>query len=98
MASASNMRLRRRTANFLLKGCGLSSLHDTRIKQFARAVLDEIDLQHIRDAYPCDSFNTRADLYGYVHDTCIKGEAIDYLEFGVFQGESIRHWVGLNKN
>ena len=37
-------------------------------------------------------------MFDYVHQSQIQGEAIDYLEFGVFQGESIRYWANLNKN
>jgi hypothetical protein len=37
-------------------------------------------------------------MYEHVHESFIKQEAIDYLEFGVFQGASIRFWESLNKN
>jgi len=37
-------------------------------------------------------------MYDFVHETLVQQEAIDYLEFGVFRGESIRYWTGLNKN
>jgi hypothetical protein len=63
-----------------------------------RSVLDEIDLQHVRDANPCQSCTGRLEMYRYVDETSIRQEAIDYLEFGVFQGESIRRWTNLNKN
>lgn len=43
---------------------------------------------------------SREDLYRYVSDTLLEGSnrAIDYLEFGVFEGASIRQWCDLNKN
>lgn len=43
---------------------------------------------------------TREDLYRYIRDTLLDGgkKAIDYLEFGVFEGASIRSWSGLNQN
>ena len=91
------MRLRRKATNFLLKGCGLRHLHDTGPQKFVRSILDEIDLQHLRDSNPCPSFANRMDMYRYVHDEIIKGAAIDYLEFGVFQGESIKYWTSINK-
>ena len=84
--------------NFLIKGCGLRHLHGSKTSKLIRSVLDEIDLQHVRDSHPCQSFATREQMYDYVHEISIKGEAIDYLEFGVFQGESIRYWANLNKN
>lgn len=43
---------------------------------------------------------SREELYRYVSDTLLDGssQAIDYLEFGVFEGASIRQWCDLNKN
>jgi hypothetical protein len=37
-------------------------------------------------------------MYRYVQNTFIDGQAVDYLEFGVFKGESIREWLSLNKH
>ena len=92
------MRLRRRIANFFLKSCGLHQLHGTGLQKFTRAVFDEIDLQHLRETQACRSFAQRMDLYQFVHDSCVQGGAIDYLEFGVFKGESIRFWAGMNQH
>jgi Macrocin-O-methyltransferase (TylF) len=91
------MRLRRRAANFFLKGCGVRNLYGTRLKKFIEAILVEIDLQHLRDAYPCQSFDDRAKMHKYVQDLC-DGGPVDYLELGVFKGESIGEWVSLNKH
>jgi O-methyltransferase len=43
---------------------------------------------------------TREDLYRHISDTLLdRGtRAIDYLEFGVFEGASIREWSLLNQN
>jgi len=76
----------------------LRKLQGGKLQKFIRAVLDEIDLQHVRDAYPCRSFHDRAEMYRYVQESCINGEAIDYLEFGVYQGESVRQWLSLNQH
>jgi O-methyltransferase len=90
------MGARRHIANFFIKGCRLRKLQDGKLQRFIRTVLDEIDLQHVRDAYPCSSFSDRAEMFRHVQESYIKGEALDYLEFGVFQGESIRQWARLN--
>jgi O-methyltransferase len=92
------MRSRRRIADLFIKGCRLGNLQNSRLQKFIRAVLDEIDLQHVRDTYPCSSFQDRAEMYRSVHDRYIDGDAVDYLEFGVFQGDSMRQWVSLNKH
>lgn len=42
----------------------------------------------------CPLFDRREQLYGYVQAQL--GCVIDYLEFGVADGESLRSWVGLN--
>jgi O-methyltransferase len=43
---------------------------------------------------------SREDLYQYVSDTLLDGsqKAIDYLEFGVYEGASIGQWCALNQN
>ncbi|WP_292521856.1 TylF/MycF/NovP-related O-methyltransferase [Methanoculleus sp.] len=43
-------------------------------------------------------FNDRYEVYEYIQQDIIKGRSIDYLEFGVYTGESLRYWVGLNTN
>jgi hypothetical protein len=92
------MRLRRRVANFFLRNCGLRYLHGTKASRLTKSILDEIDLQHLRDSNPCKSCGGREEMYDYVHQYSIRQEAIDYLEFGVFRGESIRYWTTLSTN
>ena len=43
---------------------------------------------------------SREDLYRHVNDTLLDGsnKSFDYLEFGVFEGASIRQWSALNQN
>ena len=41
-------------------------------------------------------FDDRFEMFKYVHDAYLKNEPIDYLEFGVFAGDSIRRWLELN--
>ncbi len=38
----------------------------------------------------------RHKLYGYVNNDVLHNRPIDYLEFGVYQGDSLRQWLGLN--
>lgn len=35
-------------------------------------------------------------LYGFVNNEVLGGRPIDYLEFGVYQGDSLRQWLALN--
>jgi hypothetical protein len=43
---------------------------------------------------------TREDMYRHVSNALLGGssKAFDYLEFGVFEGDSIRQWCALNAN
>ena len=43
-------------------------------------------------------FEHREDHYAYVYHTQVSNENICYLEFGVFQGSSIKWWSGENNN
>jgi len=40
----------------------------------------------------------RSQLFAYLNGSILKGSAIDYLEFGVAKGESIREWTRLNRH
>jgi hypothetical protein len=44
----------------------------------------------------CPIFETRDEMFGHVMDLVGRDTAITYLEFGVFEGESIRTMAGLN--
>src|SRR5208337_2198359 len=44
------------------------------------------------------TFEDRAELHAYVNSSVVNHEAVDYLEFGVYKGESIRMWTTLNSN
>jgi len=41
------------------------------------------------------AFADRFALHAYVHENFVSGGAIDYLEFGVFQGESFAYWLDM---
>jgi hypothetical protein len=41
-------------------------------------------------------FKTRLELYKYINDEICGSLPIDYLEFGVHEGVSLRDWIGIN--
>lgn len=43
-------------------------------------------------------FGTRYKMYDFIQKKYLENESVDYLEFGVFKGESIDYWRKLNKN
>ena len=43
-------------------------------------------------------FKSRFDLYRYVNDEILNDTAIDYFEFGVYKGASLKTWTEINKN
>ena len=47
---------------------------------------------------PCREFESRPALYQFLLESKRLDGAIDYLEFGVWEGESIRWWVGNNQD
>lgn len=44
------------------------------------------------------SYEKRANFYTYVYNRLLCKVPVDYLEFGVAQGESFRAWLGLSKH
>jgi O-methyltransferase len=44
------------------------------------------------------TFESRYDLYQYINNEIIKNGSIDYLEFGVAEGNTMRDWVNLNQH
>lgn len=52
--------------------------------------------EHVPTGTP--AFAEREEMYDHVHAALIGDKAIDYLEFGVYKGSSLRHWATLNTN
>ena len=54
----------------------------------------------VREFPSAVELGTREEMYRHVSDTLLGGssKAFDYLEFGVFEGDSIRQWCALNAN
>lgn len=44
------------------------------------------------------TFENRYRLYDYLNEKVIGNEPIDYLEFGVSKGESLKYWTEINTN
>ncbi|NWF85406.1 MAG: class I SAM-dependent methyltransferase [Bryobacteraceae bacterium] len=45
-----------------------------------------------------DSIVARGDFYAHINEAILKNCPIDYLEFGVYRGASIKFWSGANRN
>ena len=52
----------------------------------------------IKDNKPHVRLNNRVELYKYINAEILRNKSIDYLEFGVYKGSSIKWWVESNKN
>ena len=48
------------------------------------------------EQYP--TFNDRYKLYDYINNTILNNGPIEYCEFGVFKGDSIKYWTDINAN
>jgi len=43
-------------------------------------------------------FNDRYDLYNYLNSDILDKDRIDYLEFGVWKGDTIKYWASINSH
>ena len=50
----------------------------------------------IRDNAPMVCFDNRFELYSHLNTRLLHNQAIRYLEFGVYRGDSLMEWVRLN--
>ncbi len=57
--------------------------------------LQEWNKRH-REVYP--TFDNRYNLFDYINKNVLKNAAIDYLEFGVYKGSSIKYWLTINNS
>ena len=46
----------------------------------------------------CPRFRNREEMYGYLQHTALKDAPIDYIEFGVADGSSLRSWCAINQH
>ena len=56
------------------------------------------DFLHDSGLISSPSFQHRSQLYEYLNNKVIGMEAVEFLEFGVFKGASIRQWISLNQH
>ncbi|MFZ5426114.1 MAG: TylF/MycF/NovP-related O-methyltransferase [Thermodesulfobacteriota bacterium] len=68
-----------------------SCYHDLLFKKVMAPKLEGVDLLTY-------DYADRDVLYRAVHSKAVGNRPIDYLEFGVFQGESMRKWAAINTN
>src|SRR5271163_487624 len=54
----------------------------------------------IRQNAQCAKLATREDLHQHINTKYLagSGKPVDYFEFGVFEGESIKFWAAMNRN
>lgn len=93
------MRWERRALGSVIRHTGLVHLAESRPVQLSKAALDELTFQQLlmtEEVAHCGT--NRVDLYQYVQTRVIGPEAMTFLEFGVFEGESIRHWTALHNH
>ena len=48
--------------------------------------------------YQCPIFDRRGDMYKHLEEDILHDAAVDYLEFGVAEGDSLRMWLELNRH
>ncbi|MFT5123031.1 MAG: O-methyltransferase [Kiritimatiellia bacterium] len=60
--------------------------------------LPKIEAWREEKASQAQLFKNRYDMYAWINQEMLSGNAIDYLEFGVFKGDSIRKWSEINTN
>jgi hypothetical protein len=105
------MGLKRTFANMALRGFRLGHLAGGRAQRGCRAVLDELDLQQMRDAFQGrridptanargkdDTERARYNFHQFVAQHVGAVLPIDYLEFGVYKGYIIGLWAEMNTN
>lgn len=46
----------------------------------------------------CPAFDTRLSMYDYINRELVRNEPMQYLEFGVYKGETIKYFAGINRH
>lgn len=58
--------------------------------------LPKLETWRKRHAKNCPTFKDRYELYTYINTEILRNGRIDYLEFGVYKGTSIKYWSQIN--
>lgn len=82
----------------LMKKIILKLLPDSQRLRFLayRPMLKTWKKNLIGENYPV--FNNRYEMYDYINVEIIKDKKLQYLEFGVYEGESIKYFANINSN
>ena len=79
----------------LLKTIGLHCIPDSPLLRYA-AWLGQFRTWRKRHLKGVPLFQSRNLLYRQINEQVLQNRPVSYLEFGVFTGDSIRQWAGLN--
>ncbi len=74
---------------------GITPLHNL---EYLSGLLRLGEWLRAKQAHSQPYFKTRVELFQYVNGEILHAQAVNYLEFGVYQGASIRDWSSLNQN
>ena len=74
----------------------VAALYRRPIHAFARLNANVHFRDFARPLHDAPCFPDRLDMYEWLNREWLHGTAVDYLEFGVFQGESLRAWCRFN--
>src|SRR5262249_32268281 len=57
-------------------------------------------IETVRNTKDCKRFPNREEMFAHLHAEHFENGSrpLDYLEFGVFEGKSLRHWCSLNSH
>lgn len=92
------MSIRKFIARFLIIHCKLKNLHGGTLQKITKSLLDEIDLQHFRERNTCPMVASRDESFSFVYSKRCSPDPVTYLEFGVYNSESMRKWIALSKD
>ena len=67
-----------------------------RIRYFSYLPMLEVFRKKHSNDYPV--FKNRYQLYDYINNSVLKNTPIDFCEFGVYKGSSMKYWSNLNTN
>jgi hypothetical protein len=88
----------RSVAKLLFAYGGLAKLKGTVLQRHFRSFLNQVDFEHFRRSNRCLKFRDRVEMFEFVVNRIGKDRPITVLEFGVYDGESMKLWLAMNSN